>query len=319
MTYDQLIAHTFQQHNVDLVAVNNCYDVPYDHEHGWPLKLPDVNFGERTFLLLHFQDFVTPGESIKELAKVEAKYSDCCDRVVVTYWSHELDHYYHGPINLIELSSHNLITCESLAARQQEWLHYFDSPRQWAWQCLNGRECSHRQRVFDMLSTWPGGVLSYGQKHLLEHWNYTTYRGTENDENFVRLASLYSQCAVNIITETQYDSRPGIVSEKTLQAFAAGQVPIVIGHPGIVQDCRDLGFDMFDDVVDTSYDWLPNHERAERALELNQGLILGRRDLSDLQPRLLQQRQRVLQEFPQWIRSNFVQQVSRLIGGIYPF
>jgi len=224
--------------------------------------------------------------------------------------SHGMEQCYQGAISLIEYNNHNLYTCESIAQRHVEWQHYFTQPRSRAWQCLNGRTCSHRKRVADVLKHWPNGILSYGDEILLDQWDYSSYQGTENDENFVRLAPLYAQCAVNIVTETQYDDRPGVISEKTLQAMIAKQIPIVIGHPGVVQSCRELGFDMFEDLVDTSYDWLSNDQRAETALELNQDLILGNCDLTPYQQRLKRQQDFVLDAYPKWIRSNFVHQAK---------
>jgi hypothetical protein len=310
MTYDQLMTYTFNSLNIDSVIIYNCFQPPYDHDCGWPLKLPDVEFGPKTLLVLHFQDFVSTGQPVRELAKVEQKYGANCNQVVVAHMSHGLEQCYQGAINLIEYNNHNLYTCESIAQRQTEWQHHFDQPRSLAWQCLNGRKCSHRKRVVDVLKNWPNGILSYGDEILLDHWDYSSYRGTENDENFVRLAPLYAQCAVNIITETQYDDRPGVISEKTLQAFIARQIPIVIGHPGVIQSCQELGFDMFEDLVDISYDWLPNDKRAEAALTLNQDLILGNCDLAPYQARLQRQQDFVLDMYPKWIRANFVRQAQ---------
>jgi hypothetical protein len=310
MTYNQLMAHTFDSLDIDSVIVYNCFQPPYDYDHGWPLKLPDVEFGPKTLLLLHFQDFVSTGQPVRELAKVEQKYGVNCNQVVVAHMSHGLEQCYQGAISLIEYNNHNLYTCESIAQRQTEWRHYFEQPRSRAWQCLNGRKCSHRKRTADVLKHWPNGILSYGDEILLDQWDYSSYRGTENDENFVRLAPLYAQCVVNIVTETQYDDRPGVISEKTLQAMIAKQIPIVIGHPGVVQSCQELGFDMFEDLVDTSYDWLPNDQRVETALELNQQLILGNRDLTSYQERLRRQQDFVLDMYPKWIRANFVRQAQ---------
>ena len=317
MTYDQLMAHTFDSLDIDSVIVYNCFQPPYDYDHGWPLKLPDVEFGPKTLLLLHFQDFVSTGQPVRELAKVEQKYGSNCNQVVVAHMSHGLEQCYQGAISLIEYNNHNLYTCESIAQRQTEWRHYFEQPRSRAWQCLNGRKCSHRKRTADVLKHWPNGILSYGDEILLDQWDYSSYRGTENDENFVRLAPLYAQCAVNIVTETQYDDRPGVISEKTLQAMIAKQIPIVIGHPGVVQSCQELGFDMFEDLVDTSYDWLPNDQRVETALELNQQLILGNRDLTSYQERLERQKDFVLDTYPKWIRSNFVHQAQSCASKIF--
>ncbi len=43
-------------------------------------------------------------------------------------------------------------------------------------------------------------------------------------------------------------------TEKTAKAFLMNQIPILIAAPGMVQVLRELGFDMFDDIVDHSYD-----------------------------------------------------------------
>jgi transcriptional regulator NrdR family protein len=134
----------------------------------------------------------------------------------------------------------------------------------------------------------------------------------ENDENFIRLTGVYSKCAVNIVTETQYDCYPGIVTEKTMMAFAAQQVPVVIGHAGIVQHCKNLGFDMFEDLVDTSYDTLPNSIRLEQALALNQDLIQGKIDLSPYQQRLRRNREYLLDGFLTWMENRFKHDCQRL-------
>jgi len=59
-------------------------------------------------------------------------------------------------------------------------------------------------------------------------------------------------------------------------------------------------------LVDISYDWLPNDQRVEAALELNQELILGNCDLTPYQERLQRQQDFVLNMYPKWIRENFV-------------
>ena len=223
-----------------------------------------------------------------------------------------MDYEYYGPVNLIEFSNHNMATCVSIAKRYSEWEKYFQLPRDNNWQCLNGRMCSHRLRAVDVLRSWTGGILSYGDQITLPEWAYSTYRGTENDENFVRLAPLYARTKVNIVTETLYDARPGIVSEKTLMAMIAMQIPIVIGHPGIVRDCRELGFDMFEDLVDTSYDWLPNDQRVEQAILRNRDLIQGLVDLEPYQERLQAQRDLVLDDYPTIIEMRFVRDCEKL-------
>jgi hypothetical protein len=123
---------------------------------------------------------------------------------------------------------------------------------------------------------------------------------------------VYGTCAVNIVTETEYATAPGIISEKTLLAMAAEQIPIVIGHQGIAQHCRELGFDMFTDLVDVSYDHMPNDQRAEQALLLNQDLIQGRIDLAPYRERLRAQREFLLDDYSTMMEMRFQRDINNL-------
>lgn len=315
--YSVLFDSTLRGLGFDLVPVYNCFDMGYDIKSGWPLKLPDVEFGPRTLLLLHFQDFVTPGSSILELERVQTRYQDRSRQVLVTYWSHGMEQHYQGPINLIKFSNHNLTTVQSLAARESEWSDACHGPRDIDWICLNGRMCLHRRRAVDWLLPYNNGIISYGMEIALERWPYNTYCGAGpglgNDDNFIRLLPLFSRSKINIVTETQYDARPGIITEKTLHAFVAGQIPLVIGHPGCVQDTEDMGFDMFRDIVDTTYDHLPNHDRVESALNRNRDIILGRVDFESLYHRIESNRQQALVRLPQIMIDQF-QQAARSLA-----
>ena len=67
---------------------------------------------------------------------------------------------------------------------------------------------------------------------------------------------------------------------------------------------------MFEDLVDISYDWLPNDQRVETALALNKNLIVGNINLDSYQERLKRQQDFVLDLYPKWIRANFVRQAQ---------
>lgn len=317
MEYTEFFQRTLNDLGLDVHGVWNAYDPPYNAQSGWPLKLPTVEFGPNTVLLMHFQDFVTFDQGkIVELERLEQFYGSNSNQILVTHMHHGLEKVYHGPIKLIEYSNHNCREMSRLAARWHECEPALTQPRTHAWQCLNGRMCPHRRRAVDILQSWSNGWLSYGTEIKLPQWAYDTYRGTENDENFVRLLPIYGSAAVNIVTETVYDYTPGLVCEKTLFAMAAGQIPIIVGYAGIVADCKNMGLDMFDDVVDTSYDFLPNDQRVEQALLRNQDLITGKIPISHLQQRLADQRHYVLNHLTDWYRNNFVQQATRLFSSM---
>jgi len=313
MNYSQLFRNTLEKLGFDVHIEPNTFTPPYLPEPGWPLKLPEINWKANSLLVLHFQDFVTiTGQGIIELDRVRDHYGEHAHRVLVTHMHPGLEKVYHGPINLIEFSSHNYREIHRMRDCWDDWRHVVEQPKTQPWQCLNGRMCEHRRRVANMLSAWPNGILSYGTAIPLKEWDYGTYRGTENNENFIRLASVYGSCAVNIVTETLYDPVPGLFCEKTLFAMIAQQIPIVIGSQGLVSSIRAHGFDMFDDIVDTSYDSLPNETRLTQAIDLNQDLIQGRIDLSPYQERLRAQREFVLDDYTNLMELRFIRDCEQL-------
>lgn len=319
MDYSILFGQTFEKLGFDVVGVWNTFDPPYHPQDGWPLKLPKVDFKSNTLLVMHFQDFITFRDGrIVELDRLAQHYGKYAKQIVVTHMHHDLDSVYDGPVNLIEFSNHNYALMNLLRSEQHKWQHIVEQPKTLGWQSLNGRMCPHRGRVADVLKTWPNGVLSYGNEIALPEWGYATYRGTENHDNFYRLANVYGACTVNIVTETLYDDYPGLFCEKTLLAMVAQQIPIIVGYRGIVQHLRDLGFDMFDDIVNHNYDLLPNDVRAEQAIILNQGLITQPRNLEPIQERLIAQRNFALNSLPAWYRANFEQCAKKLADQLLP-
>lgn len=252
---------------------------PYDGHpgtapQGWNLKLPGLEWTDRHLTIIQCVDFLTVTESgCRELEAIERHYGDRADRVVVVHWDLGLEKFYSGPLNLIYFPTHSYEFIYWMNYFQDSWVNEFDRKRHHIWQCLNGRENDLRRKVVDHLKSHPNGILSFGDTLPLPGYPYSTYRGTENHENWQRLVPVYSDCDVNVVTETIYDNPLGIITEKTLMAFFARQLPIVIGYPGIVEHCEQLGFDMFRDIVNTNYDYLPNETRWSEALRWNQHLI----------------------------------------------
>jgi hypothetical protein len=309
MDYSVLFDQQFTKLGLSFTPVYNCFDGGRLPHTGWSLKLPDF---DTDVLLLHFQDLVNiQGGRVLELEAIEQRYGSRANRVVVTYWNHGLNQVYSGPIQLVEFSNHNYDLVNQLYQRWSEWQHIVGQPRTQAWQCLNGRMCDHRNRVVQILQDWPEGVLSYHDRIRLPQHDYTNYT-YNNVDNFINLDYVYSTCAVNIVTETEYNTTPGIISEKTLLAMAAEQIPILIGHAGIVQHCKELGFDMFTDLVDVSYDHMPNDIRVEQAILLNQDLIQGRIDLAPYRGRLHARREFLLDDFTTMMELRFQRDINNL-------
>jgi hypothetical protein len=91
------------------------------------------------------------------------------------------------------------------------------------------------------------------------------------------LRTFYSSSVVEIINETTFISRTGIINEKYLNSVYGLNFPIMIGMSGIVKHLRQLGFDMFDDVVDHSHDDIKDHyARMMAAIQRNRRLLEDR-------------------------------------------
>ena len=105
-----------------------------------------------------------------------------------------------------------------------------------------------------------------------EHINdYVEYNSTyiNNYENFKKLYKLYTNSFVEIISETSYTSY-GTMAEKYLHSVYACNFPILIASHGSVKYLRELGFDMFDDIVNHSYDNIESPcLRMETAIQQN--------------------------------------------------
>lgn len=70
---------------------------------------------------------------------------------------------------------------------------------------------------------------------------------------------LFYTCPTQLVVETSHETdrlawRNIFVTEKSYKAFAWHQFPIWYAVPGLVGKLREAGFDLFDDIIDHSYD-----------------------------------------------------------------
>ena len=105
-----------------------------------------------------------------------------------------------------------------------------------------------------------------------------------NDIEHDQTNSIFHSCAFNLVVESSSQTDPGVwrshfITEKTFKAFGLRQIPLWFAVPGLVAQVRKLGFDLFDDIVDHSYDTIPDeHTRfasvAQQVKQLDQQLTL---------------------------------------------
>jgi hypothetical protein len=100
-------------------------------------------------------------------------------------------------------------------------------------------------------------------------------RELDNAKNFdLHLRNLYQDHFVEIVAETQFNVPFFGASEKFKNSVYGCSFPIVLGGRGLVKFLQDLGFDMFDDVIDHSYDQIQDPlDRLCAAINLNRSLL----------------------------------------------
>lgn len=123
---------------------------------------------------------------------------------------------------------------------------------------------------------------------------------TTNAFNFSYINDTIDSC-INISVETSI--RNFFPTEKTLQPIAVGRIPIWVGKMGMVEEVRQQGFDVFDDIIDHSYDTIYNpKERIKATIQLNKPLLSssGVIDVyNSVIPRLISNREHFLTN---WLR-----------------
>ena len=98
------------------------------------------------------------------------------------------------------------------------------------------------------------------------------------------LLPVYQNVALEIISGTMFFEKSPFLSEKEIQNVYAQNFPIYLNGPGMVKELKKLfNFDMFEDIIDHSYDEIENHfERLAAAIDRNEKLLDGSTNMKEL-------------------------------------
>lgn len=101
-------------------------------------------------------------------------------------------------------------------------------------------------------------------------------KNLNNPNNFNNnLINLYANSFVEIISETWYCEPYIFLTEKFQNSVYGRNFPIIIASVGYVENLRKIGFDVFDDIIDHSYDTIKNPiDRMQSAIIKNKHLFL---------------------------------------------
>lgn len=136
----------------------------------------------------------------------------------------------------------------------------------------------HHEGIREKLFSGYEQILEYDGFIDDEYQIYQEYGTSTNDNigNFnTSLRPRYRNSFVEIVSESSFTAPSFMLTEKTAHSFFGCNFPIILSGKGAIQHLRDVGFDMFDDYVDHTYDTIENpFDRIITAIEYNQQLLL---------------------------------------------
>jgi hypothetical protein len=94
--------------------------------------------------------------------------------------------------------------------------------------------------------------------------------------------------------ETNQTADTFFITEKTFRPIAYGKLFLVIGSPEFEQNLKRMGFDIFDDIIDKSYDSESSYIRVDAVFKSLGELLHNPVDMQSLLLRL-QANKRVLE------------------------
>jgi hypothetical protein len=116
----------------------------------------------------------------------------------------------------------------------------------------------------------------------------------------------------NIVMETHFDigNSGTFLTEKTFKPIKHGQMFFIAGPAGSLQVLRDLGYRVFDSVLDNSYDQEPDH--TQRWMALTRAIYFAQAEL----PELFEQARADIQHNQQLFQATKTDRLNSLIKDI---
>lgn len=181
-----------------------------------------------------------------------------------------------GPKNFCSKYNHMIhINYTNHGTRALVGLKWNDTKKEKLFTCLNYNPHPHRVIMVDSLSK--NGLLNSGYVSLVcVDGKFSNITHTDSDGNqyhtriknskiIIDIDNDYEErfslqpfnrnAYIDVVTETDHGIMR-FMTEKSMKPFYNLQLPIIFGYTGIVDDLRKFGFDMFDDIIDHSYDKL---------------------------------------------------------------
>ena len=227
--------------------------IPFDHYNGLELEFPEYDFfkadlGGPKIFCSRYNDIMIHGTYLKTPNGIKSYR-----------WSSDEErfNYPHLPSEIVY------------------GLNWSDEPKEKLFMCLMGAGRDHRVMMFKSLiqnRLLENGYVTFQSKSIKYNIkigengkpnnkiSFSLPNLTLNERMLEDRFSLHTpiskNCYVELVAESSHTKLP-FKTEKCVKPFYNLQFPIILGHQGIVNDLRKNDFDMFDDIIDHSYDDIP--------------------------------------------------------------
>jgi len=107
---------------------------------------------------------------------------------------------------------------------------------------------------------------------------------TDNLINYkIHLLPKFKHTCLEIVSNTTFQDPYIFITEKTWQCIFGKNFPLILANPGTIAFMQQRGFDMFDDVLDHSYDSIQDpYQRLKALFDLNHDLLTQPEELKSL-------------------------------------
>lgn len=139
---------------------------------------------------------------------------------------------------------------------------------------------------YELKSDFAKGFVKFKKKDFnrlkMPKFDQNDLRVTNNYN--VNLIPVYEKIGIEIITGTTFFEKTPVLSEKEMQSIYGKSIPIYLNGVGMAREMKKLfDVDIFEDIVDHSYDEIEDHfERLAAAINLNQHLLDGSTNIKEL-------------------------------------
>ena len=266
---------------------------------GWEVDMPDedeCNFDNPEWrLVLNLQDMLTFDEDDdipRELLTIQAFYQEWADlnRIIVVIWPVGIGNRWpQDSFHCIEFSTHQYETWESYKGSEDVLRKIFsrtNKDMQDNFVCMNRIQKPHRKITASRLDIYKTGNISLqsaGRELKYPSPSYDEYNvHYDNLINLYGLTENFNSSFFSVVTESQYAEPYGIITEKTFNAIVAGHPFLMVGHKGCLDDLRSYGFKTYPMIFDEEYQHLPNADRIDHMIEMNEHWFVQKLNATDI-------------------------------------